>query len=80
MADVMPRAVAAAAPRVLTDNASDTVRGIMWALLAYLMWTMGDAVSKLVLPVVGVGGGMLWRGVFGTITVLAMTALRSSAR
>lgn len=74
MADVMPRAVAAAAPRVLTDNASDTVRGIMWALLAYLMWTMGDAVSKLVLPIVGVGGGMLWRGLFGAITVLAMTA------
>ena len=67
----MPRAVAA--PRVLTDNASDTVRGIALALLAYLIWTMGDATAKLTLPTAGVAGAMLWRGVFGALTVLIVT-------
>ena len=57
MADVVPRAVAA--PRVLTDNASDTVRGIALALLAYLIWTMGDATAKLTLPTAGVAGAGL---------------------
>lgn len=71
MADVVPRVVAA--PRVLTDNASDTVRGIALALLAYLIWTLGDATAKLTLPVAGVAGAMLWRGVFGAVTVLAVT-------
>jgi drug/metabolite transporter (DMT)-like permease len=71
LADVVPRAVAA--PRVLTDNASDTVRGIALALLAYLIWTMGDATAKLTLPTAGVAGAMLWRGVFGALTVLVVT-------
>jgi len=35
LADVMPHAVATAAPRVLTDNAADAVRGIALAVLAY---------------------------------------------
>ncbi len=74
MADVVPRAVAV--PRVLTDNASDTVRGIALALLAYLIWTLGDATAKLTLPTVGVAGAMLWRGVFGALTVLAVTIAR----
>src|SRR5579872_7041267 len=43
LADAVTRIVAA--PRVLTDNASDTVRGIALALLAYLIWTMGDATA-----------------------------------
>ena len=71
MADVVPQVVTA--PRVLTDNASDTVRGIALALLAYLIWTLGDATAKLTLPVAGVAGAMLWRGVFGAVTVLAVT-------
>ena len=71
MADAVPRAVAA--PRVLTDNASDTVHGIALALLAYLIWTLGDATAKLTLPTAGVAGAMLWRGVFGALTVLAVT-------
>ncbi len=78
MADTVSRAVVAP-PRVLTDNASDTLRGIMFAALAYMIWTLGDATAKLVLPEVGVAGAMLWRGVFGAITVLAVTMARGSA-
>jgi drug/metabolite transporter (DMT)-like permease len=74
MSDVAPRAIAAAVvPRVLTDNASDTMRGIMFAVLAYMIWTLGDATAKLVLPEVGIAAAMLWRGVFGAIMVLGMT-------
>ena len=50
LADVVPHAVVAPVPRVLTDNASDTVRGIALAVLAYLIWTLGDAAAKWVLP------------------------------
>ena len=77
LADVVPQAVAAPAPRVLTDNASDTLRGIALAVLANLIWTLGDTAAKWVLPGVGVAGAMLWRGLFGTVTVAAMTVGRS---
>ena len=77
LADVVPQAVAVPAPRVLTDNASDTLRGIALAVLAYLIWTLGDTAAKWVLPGVGVAGAMLWRGLFGTVTVAAMTVGRS---
>ena len=74
MSDVAPPAIAAAVvPRVLTDNASDTVRGITFAVLAYMIWTLGDATAKLVLPEVGIAAAILWRGVFGAIMVLGMT-------
>src|SRR5271169_2777675 len=65
LADVVPQAVAVPAPRILTDNASDTLRGIALAMLAYLIWTLGDATAKSVLPAVGVAAAMLWRGLFG---------------
>ena len=74
VADVAPQAVAVPAPRVLTDNATDAVRGIALAVLAYLIWTLGDAAAKWVLPSVGVAGAMMWRGVFGLATVAAVTA------
>lgn len=74
MADVVPRAVAAPAPRLLTDNASDTLRGIALVVLANLIWTLGDATAKWALPSVGVAGAMMWRGVFGMATVAAVTA------
>ena len=54
MADVVPQAVVAPVPRVLTDNAADAVRGIALAVLAYLIWTLGDVSAKWVLPSVGV--------------------------
>lgn len=69
----MAEVATAAAPRVLGDNASDTLRGIALAVLAYMIWTLGDATAKWVLPDVGVAGAMLWRGVFGALTVLAVT-------
>jgi drug/metabolite transporter (DMT)-like permease len=78
MADTVTRAVVAP-PRALTDNASDTLRGILFAVLAYMIWTLGDATAKLVLPEAGVASAMLWRGVFGAITVLAITMARGSA-
>ena len=78
MADAAPQVIAAPA-RVLTDNASDTLRGIMFAVLAYMIWTLGDATAKLVLPEVGVAGAMLWRGVFGAGTVLLVTVGRPGA-
>src|SRR5215468_6225179 len=72
----MPRAVAVPAPHVLTDNASDTVRGIALVVVANLIWTLGDATAKWALPTVGVAGAMLWRGVFGVATVAAVTLAR----
>ena len=77
MADVVPHVVVARVPRVLTDNASDTVRGIALAVLANLIWTLGDATAKWTIPTAGVAGAMLWRGVFGMATVLAVTVGRS---
>jgi drug/metabolite transporter (DMT)-like permease len=73
VADIVPHAVAAPAPRVLTDNAADAVRGIALAVLAYLIWTLGDVSAKWVLPSVGVAGAMMWRGIFGLATVAAVT-------
>lgn len=75
MADTLSRAFLAPS-RALSENASDTLRGILLAVLAYMIWTLGDAAAKLVLPDVGVAGAMLWRGVFGFITVLALTMSR----
>ena len=79
LADVVPQAVAAPAPRILTDNASDTLRGIALVVLANLIWTLGDATAKLVLPSIGVAAAMLWRGVFGMATVAAVTMARPHA-
>ena len=73
LADVVPQSVATSAPRVLTDNASDTIRGIALVVLANLIWTLGDATAKWVLPSVGVAGAMMWRGLFGMATVAAVT-------
>jgi drug/metabolite transporter (DMT)-like permease len=77
MADTVSRA-ALVPPRGLSENAADTLPGILLAVLAYMIWTLGDATAKLVLPDVGVAGAMLWRGVFGFITVLAVTMSRGS--
>jgi drug/metabolite transporter (DMT)-like permease len=73
LAEVVPQAAAVSAPRVLTDNASDTVRGIAFVVLANMIWTMGDTTAKWALPTVGVAVAMLGRGVFGLITVAAAT-------
>jgi drug/metabolite transporter (DMT)-like permease len=78
LADVAPQAVAASAPRVLSDNASDTIRGIALVVLANLIWTLGDATAKWALPSVGVASAMLWRGIFGMGTVAAVTMGRAN--
>ena len=64
--------VAAIAFRPLTDNAADTVRGIALVVLAYLMLTLGDVVAKSAVLTAGVGGVMVWRGVFGAAAVLTV--------
>jgi drug/metabolite transporter (DMT)-like permease len=74
LADVVPQVVVVPAPRVLTDNATDTIRGIALVVLANLIWTLGDATAKWALPTVGVADAMLWRGLFGAVTVLAVTS------
>jgi drug/metabolite transporter (DMT)-like permease len=55
--------------RVLTDTPADTVRGIGFAMLAYIIWTLGDTAAKWVLPVTGVALAMLWRGAIGAVAV-----------
>lgn len=59
--------------RVLTDNAADTVRGILLVALAYLILTMGDTAAKFSSLVCGVAWVVLWRGVFGSLAVTAFT-------
>ena len=79
VADAVPQVVARPAPRVLTDNAADALRGISLAVLAYLIWTLGDTTAKVILPAVGVAAAMLWRGLFGMATVAAVTVGRPAA-
>jgi drug/metabolite transporter (DMT)-like permease len=72
----MPRSVATAVPlRVLTDNAADTVRGILLVALAYLVLTLGDAAAKWTVLACGVAWVLMWRGVFGMAAVLGVIAL-----
>lgn len=65
-------AAAVMAPRALVEDARSTVLGIGCAVLANLLWTMGDTAAKWTIPVVGVGGAMLWRGTFGAAVVTAV--------
>jgi drug/metabolite transporter (DMT)-like permease len=55
--------------RALTDTASDTIRGIALACLAYLIWAIGDATAKWLLASVGVALATGVRGVVGAVTV-----------
>ena len=66
-------------PRTLTDNAADTVRGIGLVALAYMVLSIGDAAAKSVVLGAGVAWAMLWRGLFGSAAVFAVTATRGSA-
>jgi drug/metabolite transporter (DMT)-like permease len=60
--------------RVLTDNAADTVRGILLVALAYLILTVGDTAAKWGSVASSVAWVVLWRGVFGALAVGAFTA------
>jgi drug/metabolite transporter (DMT)-like permease len=59
--------------RVLVDDAASTVRGIGFAALAYIIWTIGDTGAKWMIPTAGIGLAMFWRGVIGTATVAAVS-------
>jgi drug/metabolite transporter (DMT)-like permease len=68
------RIMSAHAPvRALTDNAADTVRGILLVALSYLILTIGDTAAKWAIITSGVAWAMLWRGAFGGVTVAAFT-------
>jgi drug/metabolite transporter (DMT)-like permease len=59
--------------RALTDNATDTVRGILLVVLSYMILTIGDTAAKWAIISSSVAWAMLWRGVFGAVTVAAFT-------
>lgn len=65
--------------RALTDNAADTVRGIGLVALAYMILSIGDAAAKTVVLASGVAWTILWRGLFGSAAVFAVTASRREA-
>jgi drug/metabolite transporter (DMT)-like permease len=68
------RMSAHAPARVLTDNASDTLRGISFVVVSYMILTIGDTAAKWAIIATSVAWAMLWRGAFGTITVAAVAA------
>jgi drug/metabolite transporter (DMT)-like permease len=70
---------ARAPARVLTDNAADTVRGILLVALAYLILTVGDIAAKWGTLASSVAWVVLWRGVFGSLTVTAFTVSTQGA-
>jgi drug/metabolite transporter (DMT)-like permease len=59
--------------RALTDNADDTVRGILFVVLSYLVLTIGDTAAKWAILASGVAWAMIWRGLFGAVAVAAFT-------
>ncbi len=61
--------------RVLTDNAADTVRGILLVALSYLILTIGDTAAKWPILSTGVAWVVLLRGTFGAATVIALTVV-----
>lgn len=73
MSDPPSRVLAIAAPATLTDTASDTLRGIGFVILAYVLLTVGDVLTKLVLPEAGESGAMIERGVFDTLDITGLT-------
>jgi drug/metabolite transporter (DMT)-like permease len=70
------RAVAMAVPRLLPETARNTVLGIALAVLCNLMWTIGDTGAKWAIPAAGIGGAMLFRGLFGGAVVMGISGLQ----
>jgi drug/metabolite transporter (DMT)-like permease len=66
-------------PRALTDNAADTVRGILLVASSYLILTIGDTAAKWAIVASGVAWAMLWRGAFGAVAVAAFTVTTQGA-
>jgi drug/metabolite transporter (DMT)-like permease len=67
------------ARHVLTDNAADTVRAIGLVVLSYMILSVADAAAKWAFLSSGVAWVMMWRGVFGSAAVLAVTTARTRA-
>ncbi len=57
----------------LTDNAADTVRGILLVAVSYVILTIGDIAAKWDIVLTGVAWAMMWRGVFGAMAVTTFT-------
>lgn len=58
--------------RVLPETAAGTVRGIALANLCFLLLTLGDVATVFALPVMGVTGAMIGRGLVGATVVGAI--------
>ncbi|HET9018465.1 MAG TPA: hypothetical protein VFN46_02705, partial [Acetobacteraceae bacterium] len=63
--------------RELHDTGADTVRGIALVNLCFLLLTLGDVATVLALPVMGVVGAMIGRGLVGA-TLVATVAARQT--
>jgi drug/metabolite transporter (DMT)-like permease len=63
---------ASAQIRVLSDDAASTVRGILLVIVSYMILTLGDVAAKWALLGSSVAWAMLWRGLFGAVTVTAV--------
>lgn len=62
----------------MRDDAQETLRGILLVNAAYFALTLGDLGGKLALLSMGVAEVMVWRGIFGSSTVLALAASQRS--
>ena len=60
--------------RILTDNAADTIRGILLVAVSYFILTLGDTAAKIVILTSGAAWAILWRGFFGALAVAGVTA------
>ncbi|WP_424813877.1 DMT family transporter [Roseococcus sp. YIM B11640] len=49
------------------------VRGLMIAALGFVIITLADVAVKYALPVIGVSGALIWRGLAGSIAIVLMT-------
>jgi drug/metabolite transporter (DMT)-like permease len=70
---------ASAQIRVLTDDAASTVRGILLVIVSYMILTLGDVAAKWALLGSSVAWTMLWRGLFGAVTVAAVASTTHGA-
>lgn len=71
-------AVVSSAPLsgALPSSGADTVRGIVLITTCYFIMTFGDVAVKFALPMAGLTGAILFRGVFGSATLMVMAARR----
>lgn len=67
--------MAEAPRRVLRDTGAESVRGIALVNICFFLLTVGDVATIIALPVAGVVGAMLGRGLIGALMV-ALLALR----